>query len=264
MQEKKHNYFYRTTNQINWHYYFGIHSTDDLEDGYIGTGTLLKRAIKKYGKQNFVKIIIADYSTRKEASDHEKLAVTMVQVECDECYNLKTGGLNEATFKHTPEARKKISDAQIGKPSGRKGFKHSEETKLKMKQWWIDNPMSMKDREKVSKTFKGRIHSEESKEKMKIIANERSTPEYREWYRINNTGEKNPMFGKTHSAETLLKMSKSHSGENHPLAKKCIIFGIVYNSRFEASKSVGICETTMKKRIDSDDPKWKDYQNYNS
>ncbi len=235
-----------------------------MEDGYIGTGTLLKQAIKKYGKETFVKTIIADYPTRKEASDHEKLAVTMVQVECDECYNLKTGGLNEATFKHTPEARKKISDAQIGKPSGRAGFTHSEETKLKVKQWWVDNPMSIEDRERVSKAFKGRKHSEESKEKMRIIAKNRVTPEYIEMCRINNTGEKNPMFGRKMSQEWKDNFIANFSGENHPTAKKCIILGKIYISRLEASKELGIPKTTLHRWIDSTNPKWKDYQNYNS
>jgi group I intron endonuclease len=33
---------------------------------------------------------------------------------------------------------------------------------------------------------------------------------------LANSGENNPMFGKTHTAETIAKMSLAKSGENHP------------------------------------------------
>ena len=63
--EKKHNYFYKITNLINGKFYYGIHSTNDLDDGYFGSGTALKSAVKKYGIDSFKKEIICDYKTRK-------------------------------------------------------------------------------------------------------------------------------------------------------------------------------------------------------
>ena len=44
---------YVTTNKINGKKYIGKHQTSDLNDNYLGSGILLKQAIKKYGKKKF-------------------------------------------------------------------------------------------------------------------------------------------------------------------------------------------------------------------
>ena len=58
---KKFHYFYRIENIINNFYYYSIHSTDNLNDGYMGSGRCLKRAQKIYGIENFVKTITYFY-----------------------------------------------------------------------------------------------------------------------------------------------------------------------------------------------------------
>ena len=55
---KKYHFLYQTKNIITNMTYIGRHSTDNLNDGYLGSGTILKRAIKKYGKHNFEIIIL--------------------------------------------------------------------------------------------------------------------------------------------------------------------------------------------------------------
>lgn len=46
---------YRITNLLNGKMYVGKHITKDLNDRYMGSGLILKRAIKKYGRENFRK-----------------------------------------------------------------------------------------------------------------------------------------------------------------------------------------------------------------
>lgn len=92
LKSKKHNYVYKITNLINQKYYYGIHSTDNLDDDYFGSGSAIKQAIKEFGIKNFQKEIIANYPSRKQASDHERLIVNEQLVNANECYNLKLGG----------------------------------------------------------------------------------------------------------------------------------------------------------------------------
>jgi hypothetical protein len=90
--KKKYNYFYKIVNKINGHFYYGIHSTDDLNDGYMGSGSRLHTAYKKYGVENFYKEILRFFDSRKEATEYEAEVVNEELVYCDDCYNVARGG----------------------------------------------------------------------------------------------------------------------------------------------------------------------------
>ena len=53
----KQHYIYMTTNNITGMKYIGKHY-GELDNSYLGSGTILKRAIPKYGKENFTKSIL--------------------------------------------------------------------------------------------------------------------------------------------------------------------------------------------------------------
>ena len=52
---KKYYFTYKITNLLNGRFYLGMHSTEDLDDGYLGSGVAIQRAVRKYGKENFSK-----------------------------------------------------------------------------------------------------------------------------------------------------------------------------------------------------------------
>lgn len=92
MKPKKYHYFYKITNLKNGFYYYGIHSTDNIDDGYMGSGRRLKRALKAFGKENFQKEILKFFESRESVSKYEESVVTEVCVSDINCYNLKRGG----------------------------------------------------------------------------------------------------------------------------------------------------------------------------
>ena len=57
---------YKTTNLINSKIYVGLHVTSNLEDDYLGSGSQLKSAVKKYGKENFKRETLKKKSIERE------------------------------------------------------------------------------------------------------------------------------------------------------------------------------------------------------
>ena len=89
---KKYHIVYKTTNIVNNKIYVGMHSTNNLNDNYIGSGKILKKAIKKYGKDKFVCEIMYLYKARDEARKKEADIVTTEFCNRLDTYNLVEGG----------------------------------------------------------------------------------------------------------------------------------------------------------------------------
>lgn len=92
MKEKKYNYLYKVTCNIDNSVYIGVHSTNNLNDGYKGSGTLLRRKIEKHGWENFTKEILSHYSTRKEVLEAEAQHVNPDFLKLEHVMNLVAGG----------------------------------------------------------------------------------------------------------------------------------------------------------------------------
>ena len=73
--------------------YIGQHQTDNLNDNYLGSGTLLLFAIKKYGKENFKKEILFNFDNFKEMNNKEAELVTSNFIKRKDTYNMILGGI---------------------------------------------------------------------------------------------------------------------------------------------------------------------------
>ncbi len=82
---------YKTTYLNTGQYYYGFHETDNPQDGYLGSGIWVKRAVKKYGKKNFRKNVLSTHPTDVEAYAKE---VELIKLTKNDplCMNLQEGG----------------------------------------------------------------------------------------------------------------------------------------------------------------------------
>ena len=89
---------YKIINLVNNKIYIGKHKTKNLDDGYMGSGTLLKKAIEKYGIENFKKEILFQCQSEEEMNILEKQLVNENFIKSNNNYNLTIGG--KGTWKH--------------------------------------------------------------------------------------------------------------------------------------------------------------------
>ena len=86
---------YKTTNLVNGKFYIGKQAT--ATKWYLGSGTALKAAIKKYGRENFKKEVLEEVSTLDELAEREKYWIEKYNA-LEEGYNIAEGGNGGMTF----------------------------------------------------------------------------------------------------------------------------------------------------------------------
>jgi hypothetical protein len=149
---------YKTTNKLNNKFYVGKHKTKNKDDSYLGSSILIERAIQKYGRENFIRELLFEFSTELEMNKKESDIVDEEFVSRDDTYNLAwavEGGAScitdddrrrgAETFKKRYVEDIEFREALLAKKSlfakirnlkygfGRKkGWKHTDETRKKM------------------------------------------------------------------------------------------------------------------------------------
>ncbi len=89
---RMHYLIYKVTNRLNNRFYVGKHKTENKDDSYLGSGILIDRAIKKYGKKNFTKEILFECSSEEEMNQKETDIVDEDFIARDDTYNVAVGG----------------------------------------------------------------------------------------------------------------------------------------------------------------------------
>ena len=163
--QKKIHYLYKTTCLITEKYYIGIHSTTNIDDGYMGSGKRLRHSIRKYGVNNHKKEILQFYPNRESLIESEKSIVNSSLLSDNKCMNLKEGG--EGGFVNGEHRKKFIEGSKKTRYLGNEKLKwlflNDKEWRDKHKKRIIEGQKKNKTNHK---TFLGKKHSLETKKKI--------------------------------------------------------------------------------------------------
>lgn len=163
--EHKYHFIYKTTNLKNGKFYIGMHSTDDLNDGYLGSGTKLRRSIRRHGIENFKLEILEFLQDRDSLKEKEKELVNEDLLKDPMCMNLKTGGEGGIS---SEEHRKKFlfnaKKTQI--PNLNKGRETQKRLWNTNETWASIMRTKLSNNAKANKGYTGMKHSSETKAKI--------------------------------------------------------------------------------------------------
>ena len=159
---------YKITNRINGKYYIGIHKTEDLDDGYMGSGKHLIRSQLKYGIENFEKNILFVYDNPEDMYGKEAQIVNESFISDAGNYNLKVGGFGGFDYINKTLSKQKRKD--ICSKGGKTRYISREEQGRRIREG--HRRAGFKPVSSDNFTFKGRSHSEETKVKMRKPKNQ--------------------------------------------------------------------------------------------
>lgn len=161
---------YKITNVINNRIYIGKHETANVNDGYMGSGKLLRRAQEKYGLENFTKEILYIFDTEEEMNAKEAELVTEDFCQREDTYNICIGGKGGFSYiNNNPDkflTEKRLASLKLGNEQAVKKWKHLYNTDANFRQRRIEisKLAHAAQKEKYPEgTFKNKKHTEETK-----------------------------------------------------------------------------------------------------
>lgn len=173
--EYKYRFVYLTQNKINLKYYVGQHSTNDLQDGYLGSGTNIRRAIKKYGRENFKMGILEYCNSVDELNEKEEKWVKHFKKKSKSngggrCYNIADGGkyflTKEIMEKSANTRRERLKSGEIVIwNKGKKGC-YSKEQLKNLSNKAKSRKLSEETKAKIGDGVRGKVLTEETKQKI--------------------------------------------------------------------------------------------------
>lgn len=151
---------YETTNLANGRKYIGCHKTNDLDDGYLGSGTLLKRAVKKHGEDKFTRNDLFIFSNEDDMFAKEKELITDDVLDSENYYNVNAGG--NGGFSHIHRDMDKYRPMFSRKPEGWEHWSKKEPER--------HSKLMSQNAKKAAMTMRNRLGEEEYLKKLRDAA----------------------------------------------------------------------------------------------
>lgn len=172
-------YVYITKNIVNNKQYVGMHSTFNVDDGYLGSGRCLIKAFKKYGKENFKREIICFCISLDEAYKKESEYIKIYDTLNPKGYNLSPTGGNNVKGSMSEESKKKLSNSISGEKHWSYGKKQSKEVIEKRRKALMGHKGCIHTQESINKILETKTrnnsfkHTEETKIKIGLASKNR-------------------------------------------------------------------------------------------
>jgi hypothetical protein len=161
-KQKTIHYLYKTTCLVTGRYYIGMHSTNNLEDGYMGSGKRLRYSLRKHGVDNHKKEILEFFETRELLIEAEKRVITDDMIADVNCMNIMSGGTGG--FISVEQQRHRSSCG--GKAHAMKMMLDEDYRNKVIERNKLSLLKHLKSGKHNFKTFSGKKHSETTKEKI--------------------------------------------------------------------------------------------------
>lgn len=186
----------------------------------------LQKDYDEYGIEAFCYTLLCEESDEDKRFELEAVIIQALN-SYESGYNLSIDGRGK--FLITEETRKKMSENNIGEKNNFYGKKHSDETRKIIS----DNA---KSRVGEKNSFYGKKHSQESLNKIAKAYDE-----------LKESGWLNPQKGVPKSEE-----AKRKNALSQPSRKSVYADGKVYISISQCAKELGVVNTTVRNRINSE------------
>lgn len=203
---------YKITNLVNGKIYIGVHAVIDVnnDDGYMGSGLRIKRAIKKYGREAFKKEILVSFEDGEAAYLAESMVVDEAFIARDDTYNMRCGGRGGSLG----IGEKNPQYGMRGEKCPNYGKKASEETRKKLSDATSGEKNPMYGKTGTNSPNYGKPRSEETKKKISASnIGKTFTEETRQKMSDSKNGKKNPMYGRKLSETHKQKLLDSNIGK---------------------------------------------------
>lgn len=206
-------YVYKVTNKFTGQYYIGVHKHVKGKDTYMGSGSRIKKALNKYGVESFTKEILKYFDNYNDALLYERELVSIITIEDPLCYNLVVGGGSTEGYKFNEESKKIMSNKAKSL--------WNDDKRAAMSKIHKGKKISIEQIEAHSKAMSGKTHHYYGKKRDSVTIKKISdklkgcklSEETKNKISESTKGEKNGMYGKTHSVEVKARLRDINLGK---------------------------------------------------